>query len=244
MELVANHFELKAIVDNWKQRDLSECGAFSSTSGILNIPCVDVEGTSYWANLILIDDNPVRFNIQTHGPVIAETSPVIAVTVTNGNVSEAGSPAGAFIIQRSNAATNTQLLVHYTVDGAASAGIDYEMLSGTVAIPAGSPSVEIPIIPIDDSIMDEGNETVTLTLSPGNYIIGTPHGQTITIEENDPFQIERIFQNATVESIFMANASMSLVLMRAWSAKYLISGRNSSLQYTALMTRLFPGILS
>jgi hypothetical protein len=200
MELVANHFDLKAIMDNWKQRNLSECGDFSSASSILHIPCVDVEGTSYWVNLRLIDDHPVRFDIQAHGPVIAETSPVIAVTVTNGNVSEAGPMAGAFTIKRSNAAINTQLLVHYTVGGTASGGIDYDMLSGAAAIPAGSPSVDIPLIPIDDSIMDEGNETVTLALSPGNYIIGTPSDQTITIEENDPFQVEKILQECGANS--------------------------------------------
>ena len=61
--------------------------------------------------------------------------------------------------------TNGSIVVYYQVSGTASNGVDYQMLSGQVTIPAGASSAEIEVVPIDDNFV-EGTETVVLTLLP------------------------------------------------------------------------------
>jgi len=63
--------------------------------------------------------------------------------------------------------------------------VDYQGLSGSVTIPAGSSAANIPVIPIDDTIV-ESSETVTLNLSTSpDYLVGSPGSATMTIADND-----------------------------------------------------------
>ena len=59
------------------------------------------------------------------------------------------------------------------VAGSAVNGIDYPPLLGYIIIPAGQSSVKLPLSPNPD-VQNEGTDTVTLTLTPGNgYAVGT-----------------------------------------------------------------------
>ncbi|HYG76250.1 MAG TPA: Calx-beta domain-containing protein [Planctomycetota bacterium] len=64
------------------------------------------------------------------------------------------------------------LNVNYLIEGTASNGVDYKLLSGTVTIGSGFSSATVSIIPINDSL-PEGFETIVITLTPGNYTIDT-----------------------------------------------------------------------
>ncbi|MEM8588744.1 MAG: Calx-beta domain-containing protein, partial [Pseudomonadota bacterium] len=79
------------------------------------------------------------------------------------------------------------LTVSYTVTGTANNGIDYETISGTVTIPAGTdPSAVIDVSVIDDLIFDP-DETVIVTLNdPGepNITLGTDTA-TVTIADDE-----------------------------------------------------------
>ncbi|MDB5391734.1 MAG: hypothetical protein JWM11_7380, partial [Planctomycetaceae bacterium] len=103
------------------------------------------------------------------------TSQAIAVTVTDVNAAivslmkltdgaEGSTPSvGIFrVTQSSVSASDT--VVHYTITGSASGGIDYTALSGTVTIPTGQTTADINVTVLDDAIV-EGTETVVLTLS-------------------------------------------------------------------------------
>ena len=63
---------------------------------------------------------------------------------------------------------------------------DYNALSGSVEIPAGSQTATINLVPIDD-YLDEGSETVTLTLTStdtsGVSVDSNP--ATVTISDED-----------------------------------------------------------
>ena len=77
------------------------------------------------------------------------------------------------------------LTVHYTVTGTATAGRDFTALAGSVAVSAGATRVTIPVGLIDDR-MDEGAETVILTLTDGEgYTLGETQVHTLTITDND-----------------------------------------------------------
>jgi hypothetical protein len=71
----------------------------------------------------------------------------------------------ALLLVRRHGPTNVALLVQYRVGGSASNGVDYEKLSGEVAIPAGATTGEIFISAIDDALV-EGTESVIVTVVP------------------------------------------------------------------------------
>ncbi len=77
------------------------------------------------------------------------------------------------------------LTVHYTVTGTATTGRDFTALTGAVTVSAGATRVTIPVGLTDDRL-DEGAETVILTLTEGEgYTLGTTQVHTLTITDND-----------------------------------------------------------
>ena len=79
----------------------------------------------------------------------------------------------------------SDITLEYTVDGTATAGSDYTALSGTVTVPAGATTATIPVTLIDDSVQ-EGSETVVLTLTAGeDYAVGGSGTHRLTIAAND-----------------------------------------------------------
>jgi hypothetical protein len=70
---------------------------------------------------------------------------------------------GLFVV-RLNKVSATDTVVGYTVSGTATAGADYQALSGTVTILAGQLSADIPVRVLDDFFV-EGNESVVIRLT-------------------------------------------------------------------------------
>ena len=99
--------------------------------------------------------------------------------------SEPGLDKGEFTFTRFGT-TNTDLRVFFTISGTAGNGIDYVAISNSFTIPAGSLSATLPIVPIDDTLV-EGPETVTLTLqSNPAYSLGASVSGTVTIIDDEP----------------------------------------------------------
>ena len=111
-------------------------------------------------------------------PITSEDS---AFTFSDGSmVVELDGSVGQFIIARRGDITNP-LVLNYTVSGTATTGIDYQPLSGSITIPAGSATATIPVNIIDD-ILPEDDETVVLTLTPNNdYILGSANNAALKI---------------------------------------------------------------
>ena len=77
------------------------------------------------------------------------------------------------------------LTLNYTVSGTADAGEDYEALSGTLAVSAGSASTDIEVSVTDDDVSDPG-ETVVLKLAAGDgYALGPRTTHTLTIADDE-----------------------------------------------------------
>ena len=78
------------------------------------------------------------------------------------------------------------LTLNYRLGGTADEGADYSITgSGTVAVPVGASSVNIPVVITDDSYF-ELDETVILTLTSGTgYDVGNTDTHTLTITDND-----------------------------------------------------------
>ena len=112
-------------------------------------------GTSAPVNITVADVRPQgAVNVSATDPVATEVSPLSAQPPDTGT----------FTVRREDG-TNFGIVVFYEITGTGSNGVDYEMLSGHVALPAGVSSAEINVSPIDD-LISEGTESVTVTLIP------------------------------------------------------------------------------
>ena len=111
--------------------------------------------------------------------------PTVVVAATDSTAGETAD-SGTFTLTRTGIST-AALTVNYTLSGSATNGTDFQTLSGSVVIPAGSNprSATVTITPIDDSDY-EGDETVTLTIaSNAAYVIGNAGAASVSITEND-----------------------------------------------------------
>lgn len=106
--------------------------------------------------------------------------PTVNFTATDAQASEDGA-AAQFVVERTGN-TSLPLVVNYSIAGNASNGSDYENLSGTVAFEANATYATIPIIPIRD-YNAEGEETVQISLTVGDYELGAEQTATATISD-------------------------------------------------------------
>ncbi len=110
--------------------------------------------------------------------------PIVTVTADVPTATEAGPVAGSFRLT-SNVISSDPITVQYSLTGSAVNGTDYVTAPLSATIPAGAADVVIPIVPIDDALV-EVNETALLRLrSGGPYVVGTPSSATVTIVSDD-----------------------------------------------------------
>lgn len=107
---------------------------------------------------------------------------IVSINSNTYLITEGDTNADTFIISRTGS-TATALIVNYSISGTATLGQDYTIPIGSLIIPAGQSSISIPIATLDDSLV-EGDETITIIIGTGNYIIGNATA-TITIADND-----------------------------------------------------------
>ena len=87
-----------------------------------------------------------------------------ALSVADAEATEEDDTALAFAVTMAPAAARTVTVNYATSDGTATAGADYTATSGTLTFAVGETSKTVSV-PITDDTVDEGGETLTLTLS-------------------------------------------------------------------------------
>jgi len=109
--------------------------------------------------------------------------PVVTISSTNQPYALEGGGNGAFVFTRAGA-TNAALTISYTIGGTA-ASSRYATLPTSVTIPAGQYSVTLPVVAVDDQLV-EGEQTVVLSLTESEtYRSAYPSSATVTIQDND-----------------------------------------------------------
>ena len=109
----------------------------------------------------------------------------VRVDASDLEAAEPGTDRGEFTFTRFGT-TNTPLEVFFTISGTASNGVDYVALPNSFVIPAGSLAATLPVVPLDDPLV-EGSEQVTLSLaSHPSYTLATPTTATVTILDDEP----------------------------------------------------------
>jgi len=116
--------------------------------------------------------------------LIQDNDQSVQIDATDFEAMEGGDP-GEFTFTRFGT-TNTPIAISYAVSGSASNGTDYQLLPGTLVIPAGQLSATLAINPVDDSL-PEGREQVAITLQSGaGYVLGATTIATVFIADDEP----------------------------------------------------------
>ena len=109
----------------------------------------------------------------------------VGIAVADARVDENDGAQLAFVVTLSRAASGTLTVDYATADGSAQAGVDYTAVRGTLTFRAGERSKTIEVTVLDD-VIDEGEETLTLTLSHASGGRLTDAEATGTIVNRDP----------------------------------------------------------
>ena len=109
----------------------------------------------------------------------------VGIAVADARVEEGAGAVLAFAVTLSRAAVERLTVDYATANGSATAGDDYTAASGTLTFTAGESSQTIEVTVLDDA-HDEGEETLTLTLSNPSSGRVTHAEATGTIENHDP----------------------------------------------------------
>lgn len=133
------------------------------------------------SNASLSGTNPATLTINDNDV------PSVSFASATYSIPEGDPSATTIYINLSEAGYSTITVNYATSDGSATAGSDYTAASGTLTYNVGETQRTITNLPvIDDSTVECGGETVTLTLSnPSNATLSTPSSTVFTIEDND-----------------------------------------------------------
>ncbi|MEO1210133.1 MAG: Calx-beta domain-containing protein [Cyanobacteria bacterium J06638_20] len=114
-----------------------------------------------------------------------DSLPIVEITASDPEASEAGLDTATFTITRSGGDLSQPLSVLYSFTGSAASGSDFERLPSPIVIPANATSVDVLVTPIDDDVV-ESLERLNLFLSDGaNYDLGASTTASITIADDD-----------------------------------------------------------
>jgi acetyl esterase/lipase len=110
--------------------------------------------------------------------------PVVTVTATDRNASEAGSDPGVLTVARTGS-TAGPLTVRYRLGGTARAAADYAPLPGEVTIPTGAASAPVTVAPVNEAELEAG-ESVILTLEAGSdHELGLARTASVVLADDD-----------------------------------------------------------
>ncbi len=142
-------------------------------------------------------------NIRILRPACCEiTIPTLSLTAIDSIASEQDPVDAAQFVITADSTPTSSLSISYTLAGTATSGSDFVALAGSATINAGESIATIPVTAITDANV-EGDETLTLTLSPSvNYGINFGSAD-ITIKDLlfDAFR----FENFGTESLNIAD---------------------------------------
>jgi Ca2+-binding RTX toxin-like protein len=177
--------------------------------------------------------------LKTYPGVLIST---VSIAATDTTAAETGSNTGNFRISLS-AVTATDLTINYSIatgTGQATNGTDYDTLSGTAVVLAGTSFVDVKVTPIDDAD-SESAEAISLTLLPSaNYTLGGQITAIVTITSSD---LPPTVANAIADQSATEDAAFSFTFSA--TAFNDVDG-NNTLTYSATLEdgSLLPGWLN
>lgn len=153
--------------------------------------------------------------------------PVLNIVATDANAAESASDTALLTVTRDGLITGV-LTVSYSLSGTATNGVDYQLLSGSLTIPAGQSSANILVTPIDDNVY-EGSETVIVNLSgTADYSLGVSSSASVVIADNDKPNISIVATDATAAEPGLDTGVFTInrdgILSEGLTVNYLVAG--------------------
>ena len=168
--------------------------------------------------------------------LLTDDEPVVSISRSRSSTQETGVSQGTFIITRTAADISRDMVVHFTVSGTATAGLDYMAFGLTrVTIVAGETTAEIDVRPFTDGLA-EGDESVIVTLaaSAGVYsLTGNP------AERSTAIAITNEAQSSTADyGLSIINPASSTFSLSSGGPNFTLSGtvRNNGLAASGPLT--------
>ena len=118
----------------------------------------------------------------SNAAAVSVAQPTVSVTIYDAIMAEPADP-GTFRFNLDKAQL-TPVTMSYALSGSALRGIDYSTPGGSIVIPAGSVSGDLVVTPLEDDL-NEGTETVTLTLQDGAGYAASGGQKTIDLRDTD-----------------------------------------------------------
>ncbi|NQT73899.1 MAG: hypothetical protein HQ553_14215 [Chloroflexi bacterium] len=141
-------------------------------------------------------------------------------SVTYSVAENVSSGTATITVNLSQAIGDTVTVNYATGDGTALAISDYTTTSGTLTFAAGVTSQTFDIPMVDDTIAEDMNETVILSLTSSGYaIIGSPNPATLTIQDDDApditfssatYPVTEGIPTATIEAILSGTSTATV----------------------------------
>jgi hypothetical protein len=186
---------------DWATEDgTATAGDYAGASGTLVIPVGSSTGTIEVSlngdttveadeTLILRSSHASNATLRTPlvtGTILNDDLPTISVAGASVSEEDSGTAPLAFAVALS-AAFHRDVTVRYTTaDDTATAGSDYEAVSGTLTIPAGSTAATIEV-PVNGDAAVEADETLALTLADAtNAMLGTAVATGTILDDDVP----------------------------------------------------------
>ncbi|MCL5098982.1 MAG: Ig-like domain-containing protein, partial [Candidatus Omnitrophica bacterium] len=162
----------------------------------------NVSAGVYTLTAVATDDRGATAASEPVQIAVTDTTLPIVTIVARDPIAMIGGRSNAtnsatFVVRR-NDATNTDLVVYYSISGTASNGVDYAPLPGTVTIPAGRHTADIEVTPLPDPLAAGPRfQSVVLTLqeppAPDQtapaYSAGRPWQAAVVIIDKDATRI-------------------------------------------------------
>ena len=162
-----------------KRRDLWKITVEPNSDGAVTVWLPETTDCGATGAICTSDGRPLSHALS------ATVAGPVGIAVADARVEEGDGVALAFVVTLSRAASAALTVDYATADGSAHAGDDYRAASGTLTFGAGESSKTIEVGVLDDA-HDEGEETLTLTLSNASSGRLTDGEATGTIKNHDP----------------------------------------------------------
>ena len=160
---------------------------------------------------------------------------VVSVSVADWQVDEGEN--GYFTVRLSQTRASA-VTVRYAVSGTATAGSDYQALSGSVTVPANSYSARVWLYTTEDALNEPWESVIVTLVSGGGYRVGSPSSAWQWVDDDDAEPAVRVVRGAA--SVSEGSSSdftvrLSAVSGRDLTVRYRVSGSAvSGSDYSAL----------
>jgi uncharacterized delta-60 repeat protein len=173
----------------------------------------------------VLDQAEAQVVIQDDDP---PATPTVGIAALDPAALESRGDTATFMVFRFGAPLDQDLVVHYSLEGEAVNGEDFNELPGSITIPAGRQFVLLPVAAINDLFV-EGNEPFFVELSPspnGEYNIGNIGATGVIVDDDLPLvniysAISRVPRNGGAARITVSRAGS---LDQDLVVNYLVTG--------------------